>query len=103
MPGNWGNAVSLVIRVNALLTAVDGQVPRQFALYQSSPNPFGPQTAIRLDVPRSGRVLLEIFDVSGRRLRTLVDAVLSPGPKAWSGTGPTMADGRWEAASISIA
>lgn len=86
--GNWGNAVSLIIRVNTLLTAVDGQVPRQFALYQSSPNPFGPQTAIRLDVPRSGRVLLEIFDVSGRRLRTLVDAVLSPGPKAmvWDGT-----------------
>ncbi len=86
--GNWGNAVSLVIQVNALLTAVDGQVPRRFALYQSNPNPFGPQTAIRLDVPQSGRVLLEIFDVSGRRLRTLVDAVLSPGSKAlaWDGT-----------------
>jgi hypothetical protein len=86
--GNWGNAVSLVIQVNTALTAVGGQVPRQFALYQSSPNPFGPQTAIRLDVPRSGRVLLEIFDVNGRRLRTLVDGVLSPGPKAlaWDGT-----------------
>jgi subtilisin family serine protease len=86
--GNWGNAVSLVIQVNAVLTAVDGLVPRRFALYQSSPNPFGPHTAIRLDVPRSGPVLLEIFDVNGRRLRTLVDGVLSPGPKAlaWDGT-----------------
>jgi hypothetical protein len=86
--GNWGNAVSLVIQVNAPLSAVDGQVPRRFALYQSSPNPFGPQTAIRFDVPHSDRVLLEIFDVNGRRLRTLVDGVLSQGPKAlaWDGT-----------------
>lgn len=86
--GNWGNAVSLVIQVNGVTTAVAGQIPGRFALYQSHPNPFGPQTAIRLDVPRSGRVLVEIFDVNGRRLRTLVDGVLSPGSKAvaWDGT-----------------
>jgi hypothetical protein len=86
--GNWGNAVSVVVRVNEQSTAVNELVPRQFALYPGNPNPFALQTGLRLDVPRSGHVRLEIFDVNGRRLRTLVDAVLSPGSKslAWDGT-----------------
>ena len=56
----------------------------------------GRETAIRFDVPQSGRVLLEVFDVNGRRLRTLVDGVLSPGPKAlaWDGTDDGRTAGR---------
>lgn len=89
--GNWGNAAGLVVRVNAPTSGADGQAPLRFALYQSSPNPFGPQTAIRFDLPRPGRVLLEIFDVGGRRLRTMVDGVMGPGAKAlaWDGTDDT--------------
>jgi len=37
------------------------------------PNPFNPSTTIRYEVPRSGPVQLTIFDVRGRRVRTLVD------------------------------
>jgi hypothetical protein len=86
--GNWGSASSLVVRVNAPESGVEGQSPLRFALYQSSPNPFGPRATIRFDVPRPGRVLLEIFDISGRRLRTVVDGVMGPGAKslAWDGT-----------------
>lgn len=91
--GNWGNAAGLVVQVNSP-TAVQGeQAPLAFALYPSSPNPFGPEVALRFDVPRSSRVSLEIYDVNGRRLRTLLDGILSPGTKAlaWDGTD---ADGR---------
>ena len=43
------------------------------ALEQNWPNPFNPSTTILYYLPESGRVLLEIFDVAGRRIACLVD------------------------------
>jgi hypothetical protein len=40
---------------------------------EAHPNPFNPTTTIEYDVARGGKVSLEIFDVSGRRVATLVD------------------------------
>ncbi len=48
-------------------------VPAQTALVGNVPNPFNPVTEIRFDLARDGHVLLEIYDVSGRRVRTLVN------------------------------
>ena len=54
-------------------------LPRATVLHQNAPNPFNPTTTIRFDLARPGPVKLEIFDVSGRRVRTLVDGPLQPG------------------------
>lgn len=54
-------------------------VPVVFSLSQSAPNPFQHSTMIRFGVPRATRVSLELFDVAGHRVRTLVDRVLDPG------------------------
>jgi len=43
------------------------------------PNPFNPVTTLRFDIPASGRVLLEIFDVQGRRVAVLHDGALPQG------------------------
>ena len=48
-------------------------LPKVTALRQNQPNPFNPVTQIRFDLARDGHVRLEIFDVSGRHVRTLVD------------------------------
>lgn len=73
----------------SLLTAAEEiSAPLQFALHQNVPNPFNPVTAIQYDVPASGgRVTLKIYDVSGRLVRTLVDAEETPGTKRiiWHG------------------
>jgi hypothetical protein len=37
------------------------------------PNPFNPSTTIRFELSRPGAIQLEIFDVRGRRVRTLID------------------------------
>jgi hypothetical protein len=37
------------------------------------PNPFNPSTTIHYMVPETGRVTIDIFDVRGRHVRTLVD------------------------------
>jgi len=43
------------------------------------PNPFNPETTIPYHVPVQDRVRLDIFDVHGRHIRTLVDEVQAPG------------------------
>jgi len=64
-------------------------VPDAFALGQNVPNPFNPTTTIQYDVSAGGgAVTLQIFDVSGRLVRTLVDGRQTPGSKSvvWNGT-----------------
>ena len=52
-----------------------------------APNPFNPRTTISFDLPQAGAVRLAVFDVSGRRVRTLIDDVVAPGSHAvvWDG------------------
>ncbi|MBN2172091.1 MAG: T9SS type A sorting domain-containing protein [Candidatus Krumholzibacteriota bacterium] len=45
----------------------------------SYPNPFNPRTTLAYTVPRRGRVRIRVFDLSGRLLREVVDAVHEPG------------------------
>ncbi len=52
---------------------------KQFKLYANYPNPFNPQTTVRYDVPRAGDVTLALFDVLGRRVKTLVSGRHNPG------------------------
>jgi photosystem II stability/assembly factor-like uncharacterized protein len=52
------------------------------------PNPFGNTARIELATSRDGRLRLQVFDVAGRRVRTLVDEVRPAGRRsvAWDGT-----------------
>jgi hypothetical protein len=65
---------------------------------QIYPNPFNPVTTIAFNIPDRGQVRLAVFDVNGRRVRELVDDVLTPGEHSvvWDGrndTGVTSAPG----------
>ncbi|HEY3156410.1 MAG TPA: T9SS type A sorting domain-containing protein [Candidatus Eisenbacteria bacterium] len=57
------------------------------ALSQNRPNPFNPETIISYSLAARGKVAIRIYDVSGRRVRTLVDAVKDPGvyQARWTG------------------
>lgn len=54
--------------------------PQPIRLYPVSPNPFRPSTTLRFELERSGPVRLSVHDVSGRLVRTLLDAPLDAGP-----------------------
>lgn len=52
-------------------------LPRASRLYQNVPNPFNPVTRIVFDLHRDGTVQLQVFDVSGRHVATLVDGPMT--------------------------
>ncbi len=45
--------------------------PKDFKLYQNYPNPFNPETVISFLIPKSGLVILEVFDILGRKVSTV--------------------------------
>ncbi len=47
-------------------------IPVTYALSQNYPNPFNPTTAIEFSLPAESRVTLQIFDMLGREVRTLL-------------------------------
>ncbi|MBT4154938.1 MAG: T9SS type A sorting domain-containing protein [Candidatus Marinimicrobia bacterium] len=55
--------------------ALDGDVslPGEFALHQNYPNPFNPSTVITYDLATDSNVRLDIFDIMGRNVKTLVN------------------------------
>jgi hypothetical protein len=51
------------------------------------PNPFNPATTIHYELDEPAHVIVEVYDLAGRRVRALVDADLSSGPASvvWDG------------------
>ncbi len=58
-----------------------------FQLQQNYPNPFNPSTSINYSVEQAGMVELRIYDLVGKKVRTLVQAFQSAGPHSarWDG------------------
>jgi flagellar hook assembly protein FlgD len=56
-----------------------GAVPRVLSLRGPYPNPFNPSAAFELDLPAGGQVRLAVYDVGGRRVRSLEDGLAPAG------------------------
>lgn len=54
-------------------------LPIVTAIYQNVPNPFNPETTIRFDLSNSVDVKLDIYNVKGQKIKTLVNTTLEPG------------------------
>ncbi|WP_340103411.1 lamin tail domain-containing protein [Rhodohalobacter sp. 8-1] len=53
--------------------------PKQFTLSQNYPNPFNPTSTIEFTLPASVEVRLEVYNISGQLVSTLVDSRMSAG------------------------
>ena len=78
------------IRLSAI-TSIAGinlkEMPKKFALLQNYPNPFNPDTRMSYGLPKAAHVTIQIYDISGRLVRTLVDRSMSAGyhQETWDG------------------
>ena len=66
----------------------ENTIPEVFALHQNYPNPFNPTTQIKYDLPEDGLVTINIYDVMGRSIKTLVNDNQSAGYRSvrWDAT-----------------
>ena len=62
--------------------------PNTFKINQNYPNPFNPITSLKYDLAEDGLVNITIFDITGRRVKTLVNGLQTAGYKSieWNGT-----------------
>ena len=70
----------------SLSTQIDIK-PERFSLHQNYPNPFNPSTTIAYDLPIASIVNITIYDMMGRKIKTLVNEYEAAGFKytQWDG------------------
>lgn len=75
LQGNQSEASRFIISLDgtALSNDLELEIPTSVELQQNYPNPFNPSTSINFGVPASGKVTLEVFDVLGRKVATLIN------------------------------
>jgi hypothetical protein len=66
---------------------ITAKIPKTYEIYQNYPNPFNPVTNIRYGLPRLSQVKIEIFNILGQKVRTLVNEQKEAGyyTAIWSG------------------
>ena len=82
------------------LDVYDQIIDYEFALYHAYPNPFNPTTTIEYEVPFSMDVILNVYDISGKLVKTLVNDMKNTGKHSivWDGTnqyGNSVANGMY--------
>ena len=67
------------LRIYVGIEDTDELLPKKFELFHNYPNPFNPVTKIKYAIPQPAHVRLEIYNVLGQRISTLVNENKSPG------------------------
>ncbi len=85
--------VNLLPFIKIIVTDVDElhqviRIPGEYQLWQNYPNPFNSRTNITFTLPQASNVNIAIYNILGKKLRTLVDAPKAPGRYrlSWQGT-----------------
>jgi hypothetical protein len=77
-----------VVSFEVVLGIYDRLIPEFFALHQNYPNPFNPITQIKYDLPEDALVSINIYDIMGRSIRSLVNSQQTAGYRSiqWNAT-----------------
>ena len=72
---------------------VDTNIPDEYGIEQNYPNPFNPSTQIRFGLPENNNVKLQIYDIIGNLVTTLVDQPLEAGYHSFEWNASNLASG----------
>lgn len=54
-------------------------IPKDYVLYQNYPNPFNSTSKLKFEISKLSDVMIVVYDITGRKIRTLVNESLKPG------------------------
>ena len=78
--GEWSPAFTFTTGTTVVnIEEVVAEVPGEYFLGSNYPNPFNPQTTIRFGLPEAGFVTLDVYDMLGRRVASLVNSNMAAG------------------------
>ena len=86
--GYSGGKVQVYESTGPGVSVIDEALPVAFNLYNAYPNPFNPVTTLRYDLPENGLVNIIIYDILGRRVKTLISQPQTAGQRSvqWNAT-----------------
>nr|MBN2276243.1 T9SS type A sorting domain-containing protein [candidate division Zixibacteria bacterium] len=70
------------VEINSATAVEDNDnilIPEHYALEQNVPNPFNPSTVISFDLPTASDIRLEVFNIIGQKVKTLVNGPMPAG------------------------
>lgn len=93
-----GDSGLIFFTLNGGITSVKDGNSRidSYTLFQNYPNPFNPTTNISYLTPLEGHVVLKLYDITGREVRSLVDQVVPAGHHTVLLDGTTLASGAYQ-------
>ncbi|MEE8573299.1 MAG: T9SS type A sorting domain-containing protein [Gemmatimonadota bacterium] len=92
--GSYRNEIGFWYMPGWILTGVgDDELPLRTYFGQNFPNPFNPVTTIGYSLATAAHVTIKVYDVSGREVRSLVDADMEPGNYSETLDGAGLAGG----------
>ncbi|OYD15407.1 hypothetical protein CH333_05785 [candidate division WOR-3 bacterium JGI_Cruoil_03_44_89] len=86
--GELADSTLWYVTVNPLgITDDNTLLPKVTKIYQNMPNPFNQSTTINYDISKNARVEINIYDVKGRLVKSLVNQIKAPGiySVVWNG------------------
>ena len=86
---------SVKVSYGALDNAPAKVIPKDYALSPVYPNPFNPSATVRFDVPEVSRVELQVYDVTGKLVETLLDDKMTAGQHQYTWQPQEMATGTY--------
>jgi hypothetical protein len=77
-----------VYHVDGILSEIEPNIPTEYALFHNYPNPFNPITTLRYYLPRDINVIITIYDIMGKVVKTLINSPQNTGYKSihWNAT-----------------
>ena len=93
--GNYDLTANAIVRgvcdyISLNLSEIETEtfIPESYVLHQNYPNPFNPTTQIRFDLPNDSYVSIDIYDLMGRKIKSLVNKNQAAGYRSvhWNAT-----------------